>query len=74
MGAAAETYFDLPNTASSQGYTICIANTDNATSVQFPQSTVSQGTAVMTLEEIQGALPDIIPDNDNDPRLLNVVG
>lgn len=62
---------DTPGTVSAVSYAVALASSAGAGSVSFP---VSGTTATMIIKEIMGALPEIIPDNDNDPRLLNKVG
>jgi hypothetical protein len=74
-----QTIYDFPNSTASttyalqfflQGGTFELNQTDADTNDNVHPRTLSH----VTLEEIMGALPQIIPDNDNDPRLLNNVG
>jgi hypothetical protein len=61
--------YDLPNTTGSTTYAI-FGKCSGCTTLSYP---LSGNAAILTVEEIMGALPDVIPDNDNDPRLVNKV-
>lgn len=50
-----------------------IKNQGGVATITFPYAAIQTGATIL-LDEIMGALPEIVPDNDNDPRLLNAVG
>jgi hypothetical protein len=64
---------DLPNSTSSTNYVVKIKNQGGVATITFPYAAIQTGATIL-LDEIMGALPEIVPDNDNDPRLLNAVG
>jgi hypothetical protein len=68
---------DNPNTASSVTYAVfgkCGTTLQCAYPVNTNGGTCASGPCGgIVVEEIMGALPEIIPDNDNDPRLTNAV-
>jgi len=65
--------WNILNTTSATQYTERVKNSDNATTVACPSSSAS-GSSILMVKEIMGELPEIIPDNDNDSRLLNQIG
>jgi hypothetical protein len=65
--------YDAPGSTSSQSFILRVRSDGTNTTVAC-SATNTGDNCTLTVYEIQGALPEIIPDNDNDPRLLNKAG
>jgi len=70
---AAQMSYDLPGSTSSQTYNWKVRGDGTNVGGLCASSLATDGCS-LDVEEIQGALPEVVPDSDNDPRLLNKVG